>query len=232
VAESMGFSPVTALVIVSSLKATPATEPNTRVEITTTVDALSGRELKGIPYEVELQRGESYQVKARGDLTGSRVRILGSNADDCKKIAVFGGNIFTSIGGCGVTTGDHLYQQAYPISTWGTSFVHTALLGRSSGELVKVLASEDDTEVFVDGNPDPRILNSGEWLELNFLANQSAKIETPNKPSSITVFSKSQSCNADYVPNISGLNGDPFMITNSPTEQFLTQLNFSTITRP
>ena len=208
-----------------------ATEPNTRVEITTTVDALSGKELKGIPYEIELQRGESYQVKARGDLTGSRVRILGSNADDCKKIAVFGGNIFTSLGECGGFN-DHLYQQAYPINTWGTSFVHTALLGRSSGELVKVLASEDNTEVFVNGVPDPRILNNGEWLELNFQANQSAKIETPNKPSSVTVFSKSQSCNSDYVPNISGLNGDPFMITYSPTEQFLTQLNFSTITLP
>jgi PKD repeat protein len=208
-----------------------ATEPNTRVEITTTVDALSGRELKGIPYEVELQRGESYQVKARGDLTGSRVRILGSNADDCKKIAVFGGNIFTSIGGCGVTTGDHLYQQAYPISTWGTSFVHTALLGRLSGELVKVLASEDNTEVRVDGDIQPQVLGRGEWMTLDFPPNKSVKIDT-SKPSSVTVFSKSQSCNIDYVRDVSGLNGDPFMITYSPTEQFLTQLNFSTITLP
>ncbi len=208
-----------------------ATEDNTKIEITTTVNSISGKELKGIPFEVELQRGQSYQVKAAGDLTGSRVRVLGSNADDCKKIAVFGGNIWTSVGECGQAN-DHLYQQAYPISTWGTSFVHTALLGRSSGELVKVLASEDNTEVFVNGVPDPRILNNGEWLELNFQANQSAKIETPNKPSSVTVFSKSQSCNSDYVPNISGLNGDPFMITYSPTEQFLTQLNFSTITLP
>ena len=225
------FNPTTNL-NKESLLLVVATEDNTEIEIITTVNSISaGKELKGESFKVVLQRGQSYQVKAAGDLTGSRVRVLGSNADDCKKIAVFGGNIWTSVGECGQAN-DHLFQQAYPTSTWGTSFVHTALLGRSSGELVKVLASEDNTEVFVNGVPDPRILNSGEWLELNFQANQSAKIETPTKPSSVTVFSKSQSCNSDYVPNISGLNGDPFMITYSPTEQFLTQLNFSTITLP
>jgi PKD repeat protein len=214
-----------------SLLLVVATEDNTEIEIITTANSISGIELKGERSIVVLQRGQSYQVKAQGDLTGSRVRVLGSNADDCKKIAVFGGNIWTSIGApdC-FSANDHLFQQAYPISTWGTSFVHTALLGRSSGELVKVLASEDNTEVFVDGNPDPRILNSGEWLALNFQANQSAKIETPNKPSSVTVFSKSQACNnqSDPLKN----NGDPFMITYSPSEQLLTQLTFSTITLP
>lgn len=204
-----------------------AVEDNTRVEITTTENSISG-ESKGFPFEVVLNRGQSYQIKARGDLTGSRVRVIGSNADECKKIAVFGGNKWTSVGACG-NANDHLYQQAYPVNTWGSSFVHTALLGRSSGELVKVLASEDNTEVRINGVLQPQVLNSGEWLPLEFGANESGKIDT-SKPASVTVFSKSQTCNNASDPFAT--NGDPFMITYSPTEQLLTQLDFNAISLP
>lgn len=204
-----------------------ASEDNTRIEITLTENSISGQ-LKGIPFEITLNRGQSYQIKARGDLTGSRVRVVGSNADDCKKIAVYGGNKWTSVGACGQAN-DHLYQQAYPINTWGTSFVHTALLGRSSGELVKVLASEDNTEVRINGVLQAKVLNRGEWMSLEFGANVSGKIDT-SKPSSVTVFSKSQSCNNPSDPFAS--NGDPFMITYSPTEQLLTDLTFNAYALP
>ncbi len=167
-----------------------ATEDNTRIEITTSANSISGN-VQGVPSEITLNRGQSYQIKARGDLTGSRVRVVGDKADDCKKIAVYGGNKWTSVGACGQAN-DHLYQQAYPINTWGSSFVHTALLGRSSGELVKVLASEDNTEVRVNGLLQSKVLNRGEWMSLEFGANVSGKIDT-SKPSSVTVFSKSQS---------------------------------------
>ena len=213
-----------------------ATEDDTRIEITTTENSISGPGkvwTSGISEEITLDRGESYQIKARGDLTGSRVRVVGDNADDCKKIAVFGGNKWTSVGVCPPLgqANDHLFQQAYPTSTWGTSFVHTALLGRLSGELVKVLASEDGTEVRVDGVLQPQVLDRGEWMTLDFPANISVKIDT-SKPSSVTVFSKSRDCNTDYVPNVSGFNGDPFMITYSPTEQLLTDLLFNAIDLP
>lgn len=204
-----------------------ATEDNTRIEITTTANSISGN-VKGVPSEITLNRGQSYQIKARGDLTGSRVRVVGDKADDCKKIAVYGGNKWTSVGSCGQAN-DHLYQQAYPVNTWGTSFVHTAFLGRSSGELVKVLASEDNTEVRVNGLLQPKVLNRGEWLSLEFGANVSGKIDT-SKPASVTVFSKSQSCNNPTDPFAS--NGDPFMITYSPTEQLLTQLDFNAYSLP
>ncbi len=204
-----------------------ATEDNTRIEITTTQNSISGH-IKGVPSEITLNRGQSYQIKARGDLTGSRVRVVGDKADDCKKIAVYGGNKWTSVGACGQAN-DHLYQQAYPVNTWGNSFVHTALLGRSSGELVKVLASEDNTEVRVNGVLQTKVLNRGEWMSLEFGANESGKIDTSN-PSSVTVFSKSQACNKSTDPFFN--NGDPFMITYSPTEQLLTQLDFNAYSLP
>ncbi|GAB2485556.1 PKD domain-containing protein [Algoriphagus taiwanensis] len=203
-----------------------ATEDNTTVEITTSVGTLSGNPARS-PFTINLNRGQSYQLKAKADLTGSRVRVVGDNADECKKIAVFGGNKWTSVGNCGEAN-DHLFQQAYPVNTWGTSFAHVALNGRTSGELVKVLASEDNTEVFVNGASRGSI-NRGEFLSLEFGINESGKIDT-SKPASVTVFSKSMACNQPNSP--SQLSGDPFMITYSPAEQFLTQLTFNSLNLP
>lgn len=203
-----------------------STEDDTEIEITTSVNSLNGN-VKDVPSRVVLDHGQSYQIKARGDLTGSRVRVVGANADECKKIAVFGGNKWTGVGNCGEAN-DHLFQQAYPVNTWASSFVHVALLGRTSGELVKVLASEDDTEVFVNGIS-RGIVNRGNFLSLQFGVNESAKIDT-SKPSSVTVFSKSMACND---PNSSDARtGDPFMITYSPSEQFLTTLTFNALNLP
>ncbi|WP_026967449.1 PKD domain-containing protein [Algoriphagus terrigena] len=203
-----------------------ATEDNTEIEITTSVSSLSGDQAN-VPSVITLDRGQSYQIKARGDLTGSRVRVIGANADECKKIAVFGGNKWTSVGNCGEAN-DHLFQQAYPVNTWGTSFVHMGLLGRSSGELVKVVASEDNTEVFVNGTRRGTV-DQGEFLALEFAANESGKIDT-SKPSSVSVFSKSMACNDPSAPGAS--TGDPFMITYSPSEQFLTTLTFNALNLP
>ncbi len=203
-----------------------STEENTRIEITLAENSISGQ-TKGVPFEITLNRGQSYQIKARADLTGSRVRVVGDQADDCKKIAVFGGNKWTSVGSCGQAN-DHLFQQAYPVNTWGTSFIHTALAGRTSGELVKVLASEDNTDVKVNGTSRGSI-DRGQWIPLEFGVDESAKIET-SKPSSVTVFSKSVSCNQPNAPNADF--GDPFMISYSPIEQFLTQLSFNAINLP
>ncbi|WP_297337822.1 PKD domain-containing protein [Algoriphagus sp.] len=203
-----------------------ATEDDTQVEITGSVPTIGGA-AANVPITISLNRGQSYQLKAKDDLTGTRVRVIGENADECKKIAVFGGNKWTSVGNCGEAN-DHLFQQAYPVNTWGTSFVHVALSGRTSGELVKVVAAEDGTEIRVNGVVRGNI-NRGEWIPLEFGINESGKIET-SKPASVSVFSKSQACNEANSPN--AFTGDPFMITYSPSEQFLKTLTFNALNLP
>ncbi|WP_236136639.1 PKD domain-containing protein [Mongoliitalea daihaiensis] len=209
-----------------SLLLVVATEDNTRVEITPTVFTLSGNAPNN-PFTITLNKGQSYQIKAQQDLTGTRVRVVGDNADDCKNIAVFGGNKWTSVGECG-SANDHLYQQTYPISTWGTAYVHVPLAGRSSGELVKVLASENNTSVSVNGTQ-IATLNAGQARTILFGREETAFIET-SKPSAVTVFSKSQQCNDVNQPFFQ--NGDPFMITYSPTNQRLSSLTFNAIQLP
>ena len=193
-----------------------ATEDDTQIEIT--------KSDTSAPFTISLNSGQSYQLKERFDLTGSRVRVIGDDANSCKKIAVFGGNKWTSVGNCGAAN-DNLFQQAYPINTWGKSFIHVALKGRTSGELVKVVASENDTEVFVNGVR-RAFLGASEYVTLDFEADETVSITT-SKPSSVTVLSKSQECNNASEPNYE--QGDPFMITYSPNEQLLKKVEFSAL---
>jgi hypothetical protein len=201
------------------------TEDNTRVEIITTARTVNTIP-PGAPIYITLDAGESYQIKATGDLTGSRVRVVGSPGEDCKNIAVFGGNKMTSVGrDCEGDTGDHLYQQIYPTETWGKDYIHIPFKGRTSGELVKVLASENNTVIFVDGQQ-RAVLNAGGFTTFLFGPEQVANI-TGSKPIAVTTFAKSQWCNIQSGADAS--NGDPTMVTLSPNLQLVRRAVFSAV---
>ncbi|MGY6741323.1 MAG: PKD domain-containing protein [Cecembia sp.] len=205
-----------------------ATENDTKIEI-----LLSAQSLDPIPVpagstlNIELNRGESYQIKAVGDLTGTRVRVVGSSENDCKNIAVFGGNKMTSVGrDCeDASTGDHLFQQIYPTFSWGREYIHIPLAGRTSGEMVKVLAAENNTKVFVNGQERANI-NAGKFTTFSFGRDELASI-TADRPIAVTVFAKSYKCNIQVGPSAS--NGDPTMITLSPNPQMVRTTVFSSV---
>ncbi|MCH7396410.1 PKD domain-containing protein [Belliella sp. DSM 107340] len=202
-----------------------AVEDNTSIEITPKVNTVSGQ-AGGVPYVIQMNSGESYQLKARGDLTGSRVRVIGDNANDCKNIAVFGGNKWTGVGNCGYAN-DHLFQQAYPVNTWGNDFLHVPLAGRNSGELVKVLASEENSQITING-VNVGTLGPGEFITTDFSHIETASISS-DKPISVTGFAKSMDCNQ---PGQGSNIGDPFMITYSPNQQLLSQITFNALQLP
>ena len=93
---------------------------------------------------------------------------------------------------------------------------------------MKVLASEDGTDVSVNGTI-VSTLNAGQFRTLEFSATEVASIIT-SKPSAVTVFAKSQECNDPAQLNFG--NGDPFMITYSPNNQRLTNLTFNALQLP
>ncbi len=201
------------------------TEDNTHIEIITSAPTVNTIP-PGAPINIKLNAGQSYQIKAKGDLTGSRVRVISSTGTDCKNIAVFGGNKMTSVGtDCDGTTGDHLFQQIYPTATWGKDYIHIPLKGRTSGEMVKVLASENNTQVFVNGVLKGN-LNEGKFMTFSFGQDQIANI-SGSKPIAVTVFAKSQWCNVQNGPDAS--SGDPTMITLSPNLQLVKKAAFSAV---
>lgn len=197
-----------------------ATDDDTEVEILTSV-----RTMNGLPANyrlvINLNAGETYQLKSQEDLSGTRIKVLNDAGSNCKKIAVFASNRMTSSGICG-TTGDHLFQQAYPVKTWGKEFIHVPFKDRTAGEFVKILALEDDTEVWVNGLSKGKI-NAGKQMRLEFKKNDLTYITT-SKPSSTAVLSKSGFCNEFFVASL----GDPTFLVYSPLDQRIQEAFFTT----
>jgi len=193
-----------------------ASEDDTQVEVILSVRSFNGF-APNTPHLIELNAGETYQFKSNEDLTGSFVRNISPvdpTLSTCKKIAVFGGNRFTNVGGCGGNR-DHLIEQMFPIPTWGKKFLFVPYETRSGGDYLKIIASEDNTEVDISGIFG-FTLNKGE-LYVNKALDGVRTINT-SKPVQIAQFSRSTQCdNAD---------GDPFMIMLSPLEQRVNQVTF------
>jgi len=85
---------------------------------------------------VTLNRQETYLISS-SDSTGMRVTST-------KPVSFFSNQLCTNIPS-NVTYCDHLTEQIPPSSTWGRSFFAASLLGRSSGEIFRVLTSRSST---------------------------------------------------------------------------------------
>ncbi|NVK82841.1 MAG: IgGFc-binding protein, partial [Cytophagia bacterium] len=197
-----------------------AVQDDTEIEVIPTVRTVGGR-LPNVPFTITLDAGETYLLKSQslsGDLSGSYVRSISTNSDDCKNIAVFGGNVFTNVGGCGAAR-DHLLEQMFPISTWGKNFLYVPYETRQGGDYVKIIASEDNTTINISGmNPIP--MNRGQVYRIKAL--DGVRNVSADKPISFAQFSRSQECD--------GVNSDPFFILVSPLEQRIRKVTFNAFT--
>ncbi len=202
-----------------------ATENNTVIDISPTA-ATSGGAAANSTFQITLQKGETYQVKAstnKLDLTGTLIR-----AQDCKKIAVFSGSNRSMInyGSCQASF-DHLYEQMMPIELWGKKFIVIPTIYQAGkprkADLIKVVASVASTRVFFNGKS--KILpNAGSWDTFFLVSNQaSAGILTSNKAFAVCQFGLTEDC--DKVSG--GTDTDPMMMWVPPIEQSLKNLTFS-----
>nr|WP_255552018.1 gliding motility-associated C-terminal domain-containing protein [Roseivirga sp. E12] len=193
-----------------------ATQDSTQVEIIPSAHTFQGWR-PGESNLITLDAGETYQVKSREDLTGTLVRSIIEAGIVCKKIAVFSGNKSTNVSACGETK-DHLVEQMFPVSTWGDEFLFVPFEGRTSGDLVKILASVDETTIKIDGMSDIR-LDAGEYHVLDSM--YEVKFIDADKPIAVGQFSKSQACD--------GVRSDPLMILVSPLQQGIQQVTFNSM---
>ncbi len=115
----------TALVVVSA-------EEEHTIEITPST-LTQGLRPAGVPFTITLQRGQNFQIKAEGDLTGTHIRSLGH-----KKLAVFSGAQRAFIGNCFGGADSHAFEQALPIEQWGTlyHYIPFRLLATEAGGCV------------------------------------------------------------------------------------------------
>ena len=211
-----------------------ATEDDTKIDITPTAQTVKG---KTGTFQITLQRGETYQVMSNSEtesLSGSHIF-----AHDGKKIAVFLGCVRTRIP-ADKAARDLLYEQAFPLDLWGTTFVVSRSKDRNA-DRVRITAAYNDTEVSIDGVSVTagRPLKAGETFEFEMsdgtvyassgsrtkapayvCKNEAAFIET-TCPCAVFLYATGQ----DYDKPTSGL-GDPYMVWISPLEQMASEITF------
>jgi gliding motility-associated-like protein len=189
-----------------------ATEPSTDVVI---------HPRNGADVRISLANaGDIYQYMPDGaqDLTGTFVEIDRSSPDNCtKRFAVFSGSTSLTIGlsDCG-NSRDPLYQQLYPVTSWGRSYCIIPFIDRFYH--FRILAEEDNTTVTFGSQV--IILNRGvPYISPIFL--REPLLVTANKKISVAEYSLTQDC--------SGISdakrGDPEMVMLNPIE-----FNIKTVT--
>ena len=198
-----------------------AVEDNTKVSITPSAKTRGGKRA-GVPFEITLDRGEVYQVipdfnpGRPSDLTGSLI-------ESDKPVAVFSGHNCAYVPVNDYKACNLLVEQMPPLQSWGRQFFVGTLAGRQSS-VIRVLASEDATEIF-ENNIKVATLNTGEFYE-----NPNLKVNTmltATKPVLVSQFSKGFTV-PDPLTGIADSVGDPMMIVVAPTEQFLDGYRFAT----
>lgn len=195
-----------------------ANNDNTTVTYTTTARTERGL-FPGIPYTVNLDKGETFLVKgAKGpsgdhDLTGSRV------VSD-KPIGVFSGHMRTSIPRADPNNKDHLCEMLLPTSKWGFEHVTTPFQNTTVGDMIRIVAQHDGTVVTAEtGTMQSRydIPKSGGWIEfpnINFPVRW-----TSNRPVMVTQFMMSNQVERTAIM-------DPAMVIVPPVERYVQRAVF------
>lgn len=184
-----------------------APSDNTLVTITPVAEP-DGPGQKGVPFAVNLNRGQLYQVQSyEGDFTGSYI-----TSD--KPVAVYSGSLSTTIPFEATGGWDHMYEQMPPVNTWGREYYTVPLSGRKR-DFFRVLASQDNTVYYI-GNVEQPPLRKGEFAEFELSTPVRIFAEKP-----VLVAQFSQSKNNDNVAN-----GDGFMVLLSPVSQAKNDVTF------
>jgi gliding motility-associated-like protein len=103
-----------------------AREPNTTVEIVPKTPVFNNDRPIGQPFQITLANpGDVYQIQfASGtDISGTTITSIATDTTDaCKTIGVFSGNTWSGFGCENGVGRSNLYQQLFPVNTWGEIF--------------------------------------------------------------------------------------------------------------
>ena len=180
--------------------------------VTITPSVTTGPRIAGVPYNITLNQGETYELRntsGTGDLTGSKI-----TSD--QPIGVMGSSQCANIPG-GFTFCDHICEMLPPTSTWGKNFVTVPLRSRVNGDTWRILANQNGTNVTIAGVPQAPI-NAGQFIETVLTAQT---IITSDKSVLVCQYSNGSS--------FSGNPGDPFMMIIPPYEQYLAGYTLTTV---
>lgn len=195
-----------------------ATEENTNINVAFAKGASttynSTTYTTEMPLDITMNKYQIFHVNTRDqDFTGTRIT---SN----EPIAVISGAycIWIHSGSC-----HHMSSQMTPVKAFGNSFVTINMLHSQSPLYFKILAIENDTDVYISGMA-PVTFAGPDDSYLFRISNQSSKIVSSNKAIAIALFTGGWSL--DY------RDGGATMIILPHTQQFANEYTFTTINYP
>lgn len=225
-----------------------ATEDNTEIEITPSIDTQGGLKAGIKSNIIKLNKGEIYQVFGvesksisrlvrnnlgqnvtqytthGGDLTGTRIRSISTGSEPCKKIAVFSGSGKIAVG-CLDAEGyagsaDNLFQQVYPTASWGKNFITVPSKARNY-DVYRIFKSDPKAVVKLNGTVIPSTSFVNDFY-YQFPGQTVNNIES-DKPIQVALYAVTQGKSINCT-NVPGDVGDPEMIFLNPLEQTLSQI--------
>ncbi|MEN9599280.1 MAG: hypothetical protein RL596_1599 [Bacteroidota bacterium] len=200
-----------------------ATEDNTVVEFNLKSQS-SGSPVRAAntPYQINLSKGDVYQIQSTTDLTGSSIRSIASGTSSCKPIGVFTGSSWTSFDCNGASGGDNLYQQVFPSNSWGLNYITAPFANRLS-DIYRIIVKDPTTQVTVNGTTlGSNLLFSNSFYEIK---NSQPNIISADKPILVVQYMTSQTCDTRNTTNNVQFPGDPEMVTINPLEQTINNVS-------
>ncbi len=194
-----------------------ATEDGTEVAITPSVATMDGRPAN-VPYSIQLNAGQSYQVKAlsdSGDLTGSLVEGT-EVSGPCRPFVVIGGATCGSVpAGCAAC--DVVFDQLLPLEDWGTKYFTLPVQGVNTSAY-RILAQENNTVVTISGLGSVT-LNAGQSHAIT--GSVTPRCIESTEPIMVAQFMEGYACASI---------GDPSMVILSPVERISRSASFHATT--
>ena len=196
-------------------------EPNTIINITPRINGVVQPTFRQTLVNV----GDVYQYQNNDDITGTFIEVETSSSS-CKRFAAFSGSSALAIfsPGCnppGSQTNnalnpsyDPLFQQLYPLESWGTSFPLIPFRDRNTGAIFRILASQDNTTVVVNGIT--TTINAGTFYET--LPVNTVSVISANKPVTVTQYALTQYCADSRNRGNNNFPSDPDMVIINPLE--------------
>lgn len=205
-----------------------ATEAQTTFRITPVRN-----KVKGPTLSITLANaGDVYQYQSNQDITGSLIEVDNATSA-CKKIAVFSGSSALTIipAGCIIdrnSSADPLFQQLYPIESWGKTFSIIPFYGREKGSIYRFMASENNTQVIFEGNT--ITLQEGEFYQSAPVYRTS--VLSANKPITVAQYALTQVCSDDRNQiQDNSVPGDPDMVILNPLEYSINAITLYSSTK-
>ncbi len=210
-----------------------ATQPGTVIEVTPTIAGRGGRPAN-TTFQVTLPAiGDVYQFQGllNGDISGTRIKSVSNGTAGCKPIAVFSATTWSGFDCTNASGGDNLYQQLFPLRTWGKKFITAPFINRPY-DIYRIYVSDPTTVVTAKLQGANFPLNATNY-------NTTGKfytIKTPfpvyieaDKPISVCQYIVSQTCKTGCSTGgtpASTCLADPEMVLLNPIEQTLNDVTF------